>query len=79
MVSAQPTQAPERAAQRYNSGLTALRATELLISCREARWFQCSASRVVRAVVVVRRSLLSNCPCALTLGRVLALRDVLLG
>ena len=52
VVSAQAPQAPERAAQRYNSGLTALRATELLISCREAMWSQCSASCVVCTVVV---------------------------
>ena len=45
-------QAPGGAAQRYNPGLTAVRATESLISCREARWFQCSAPRVVRTVVV---------------------------
>ena len=38
-------------AQRCNSGLTALRATELPISCREARWCQCSASCVARTVV----------------------------
>ena len=36
---------------RYNSGLMSLRATELLISCREARWCQCSAPCVVRAVL----------------------------
>ena len=42
VLGAQAPQAPERAVQRHNSGMTALRATELLISCREARWFQCS-------------------------------------
>ena len=50
-VGAQAQQAPECAAQRNGSGLTALRTTELLISCREARWCQCSTSCVARTVV----------------------------
>ena len=79
VVGAHAQLAPECAAQRIGSGLTALRATELLISCREARWLS------VLCVVcgshgghVVRRSLLSICPGAPTPGRLLALREVLL-
>ena len=64
-------QAPERAAQRNKSGLTGVRGTELLTSCREARWSQCSALCVVRTVVVWCDDL-----CSAT---TLALRDVLLG
>ena len=48
-VSAQAQQAPECAAQRDGSGLAALQATELLISCREARC-EGSAPCVVRTV-----------------------------
>ena len=44
---------------RNKSGLTALRGTESLISCREARWSQCSAPCVVRAVVVSCENLCS--------------------
>ena len=55
--------APERAAQRLSSGLTALRGMESLISCREARWPPCSALCVgFYGGCVVRRSLLNNCP-----------------
>ena len=59
-------QAPERAAQRYKSGLTALRGTESLISCREARWSR-RALRTVCGVVRLSAQLLAHC------------RDVLLG
>ena len=45
-------QPPESAAQHCKSGLTALRNTESFISCREARWSQCSAPCVFRTVVV---------------------------
>ena len=61
-------QHPERATRRNGSGLTALRATELLISCREARWCR-----------VVRKSLLDTCPGTPPPGKRLALPDVLLG
>ena len=46
VVGGEAPQAPERAVQRDKSGTTALRATELLISCREARLLQFSASCV---------------------------------
>ena len=57
-------QAPERAAQRHNSGKVV---SVLYVVCGS-----CGGR-------VVRRSLLSNCPGAPTPGRLLALRDVLLG
>ena len=51
-VGAQAPQTPEGAAHCCNSGMTALRGSELLISCRETRWSQCSAPCVVPTVVV---------------------------
>ena len=75
-------QAPERAARHNGSSLTALRATELLISCTEARWCQCSAPCVVRTVVVWCQQLATywtHAPVLRHLGDCWLLRDVLLG
>ena len=51
VVGVQAPRAPERAAQRFSSGLTALRCTASLISCRQARWSPCFALCVVLTVV----------------------------
>ena len=74
------SRAPDCAAHRNVSGLTALRATELLFSCRESRWFQCSTSCAALTVVVWCEDRCSATALgARTLGKLLALRDVLLG
>ena len=74
------SEAPECATRRNGSGLTALRATELLTSCREARWCRCSASCVAQTVVAWFGGRdWTHAPCTPPPGRRLALRDVLLG
>ena len=78
-VGALVQQAPERAAQRYKYGLSALRGTESLNYCKEATWSQCSAPCVVRTVVVwcdnlwsataLQRQLLGDCWLCATSNR----------